>query len=58
MTYSHTVIIIKGAILRNALCNIFRGADGFILTDDENVEVRAQGLESLEEPMIDINFRI
>ncbi|KAF8859460.1 P-loop containing nucleoside triphosphate hydrolase protein [Acephala macrosclerotiorum] len=39
MTYSHTVIIVKGAILRNALCNIFRGADGFILTDDENVEI-------------------
>lgn len=44
MTYSHTVIAVKGLAIRNALRNIFRGAEGFTLTADESVEVCWTGI--------------
>ncbi|KAI6089961.1 P-loop containing nucleoside triphosphate hydrolase protein [Hypoxylon rubiginosum] len=39
MTSFTTALVISGATLRNALRNIFRGTDGFGLTEDESTEV-------------------
>ncbi|XXH03772.1 hypothetical protein Hte_010178 [Hypoxylon texense] len=39
MTSFTTALVISGATLRNALRNIFRGADGFGLTEDESTEL-------------------
>jgi len=39
MTSFKTVLVIPGPILRNALRNIFRGADGFGLTETDTTEV-------------------
>ncbi|KAI0535349.1 P-loop containing nucleoside triphosphate hydrolase protein [Xylaria digitata] len=40
MIYNETLLVVKGPILRNALRNIFRGARGFGLTDDEESELK------------------
>ncbi|KAK8238708.1 P-loop containing nucleoside triphosphate hydrolase protein [Phyllosticta capitalensis] len=39
MTSFTTVLIISGAVLRNALRQIFRGAEGFSLTESEKTEL-------------------
>lgn len=38
MTSFTTALVISGTVLRNALRNIFRGADGFGLTEVESTE--------------------
>ncbi|KAK1456141.1 hypothetical protein CMEL01_16553 [Colletotrichum melonis] len=38
--YSHTVVIFQGAVLRNAMRNIFRNVEGFGLGKDESVELK------------------
>ncbi|KAI1130692.1 P-loop containing nucleoside triphosphate hydrolase protein [Nemania abortiva] len=40
MIYDGTVLVVKGPILRNALRNIFRCAQGFGLTDDQESELK------------------
>ncbi len=39
MVYERTIVVVRGPVLRNALRNIFRGAEGFTLTDEEHAEV-------------------
>ena len=38
MTSFTTALVISGSILRNALRNIYRGAEGFGLTENQSTE--------------------